>query len=187
METYIAVLRGINVSGHNIIKMDVLRKLFEDSGYGNVRTYIQSGNVIFANVKTVAGKLEKNISEKILNAFGFDVPVIVRDLNEMKKLIKGNPFLKNAGQDVKNLYAILLSNEPAKELTGKIPEVPNDSTIYRITGKTVYLYCPGGYGNTKLTNAFFEKHLRVTATARNWRTICELAKIAGDIQTAGVR
>lgn len=187
METYIAVLRGINVSGHNIIKMDALRKLFEDSGYGYVRTYIQSGNVIFANVKTAAEKLEKNISEKILNTFGYDVPVIVRDLNEIKKLIKDNPFTKNAGQDLKNLYAILLSNEPAKESTGKIPEVPNDSTIYLIKGKTVYLYCPGGYGNTKLTNAFFEKHLRVMATARNWKTICELAKIAEDIRTSDVR
>lgn len=184
METYIAMLRGINVSGHKIIKMDALRKAFEDSGYGNVRTYIQSGNVIFTSVKTSSGKLEKSISGIISGAFGFEAPVIVRDLKEMKEIIKENPFLKDAKCDAKNLYAILLSDEPAKRLKDKIPEAPNDDTMHRITGKTVYLYCPDGYGNTKLTNAFFEKHLKVTATARNWKTICELAKIAEGAETA---
>lgn len=184
METYIAMLRGINVSGHKIIKMDALRKAFGDSGYGNVRTYIQSGNVIFTSVKTSSGKLEKNISGIISGAFGFEAPVIVRDLKEMKEIIKANPFSGNAGRDAKNLYAVLLSDEPAKGLKNKIPKVPNESASYSITGKTVYLYCPGGYGNTRLTNAFFEKHLKTAATARNWKTICELAKMAEDAGTA---
>ena len=178
MITYISILRGINVSGHRMIKMDALRLLFSELGFQHIQTYIQSGNVVFQDTEIIPLELEIKIKEAIAEKFGFDVPVIIIKLNELSEIIADNPFLKDAAKDINHLHATFLAREPAQECLDKIKEVTNQTDEFHIIGKAIYLYCPNGYGNSKLTNTFFENKLKVTATTRNWKTINELSNIA---------
>ena len=178
MTTYISILRGINVSGKSIIKMDALRKMFIDTGFENVQTYIQSGNVIFKTKKISASQLEKKISSEIEKQFGLKVPVLVIELGELKRVVKNNPFANDKSKDTDFFHVTFLSEKPAKENMDKIFAanfLPNE---FIAIDKTIYLYCPNGYGNTKINNNFFENKLKLTATTRNWKTVNELVRIA---------
>jgi len=178
MTTFISILRGINVSGHRMIKMDALRQLYTEMGFSNVQTYIQSGNVVFQYKKVKLLELEKNIAKKISEKSGFDVPVIVKEYEELKLIIKNNPFLKDKTKDTSHLHVTFLSAKPDKANFEKIKEGQYQADEFHLVDKSIYLYCPNGYGNSKLTNSFFESKLKVTATTRNWRTTNELIKIA---------
>jgi uncharacterized protein (DUF1697 family) len=178
MITYIAILRGINVSGKRIIKMDALKKMLTELNFENVRTYIQSGNIVFEAQNTNANQLEKTLSEEIKKQFGFDVPVIVLDIDELKSIITKNPFINNKTIDPLHLHITFLNEEPVKAIAAKIPVTDYLPDEFLVIGKAVYLHCPNGYGNTKLNNTFFENKLKVSATTRNWKTTCQLLKIA---------
>ena len=178
MQTYISILRGINVSGQKLIKMDALRKMFEDIKFKKVKTYIQSGNVIFESSKSTIESLEKKIMKGIKESFGFDVPVLVKDLSELKIVLKNNPFLKKQNEDVSKLHVTFLSEIPSKENVEKIQAGNYGADEFVLEGKNIYLFCPNGYGNTKLTNNFFENKLKLSATTRNWKTVNELVSIA---------
>jgi uncharacterized protein (DUF1697 family) len=181
MKTYIAILRGINVSGKNIIKMDVLRLAFAELNFENVRTYIQSGNVVFKSKISDAKNLEKKISKKILDKFGFNVPVIVKEISEIIEVFNNNPFVNQRNEEINFLYVTFLSELPEKENLKKILSIKSESDEYVVSGKNIYLYCPKGYGNTKLSNTFFENKLKVSATTRNWKTLRELIDIANKL------
>jgi uncharacterized protein (DUF1697 family) len=181
MTTYISILRGINVSGHRIIKMDALRKMYADLNFQNIQTYIQSGNVIFQNKKSKPQDLENKIAKKITDNFGFVVPVMVKELAEIKEVLENNPFVHKRNKDISHLHVTFLSAEPSKDSIDKIQGGQYAADEFILTGKTIYLFCPNGYGNTKLTNIFFENKLKVTATTRNWKTTNELANIAEKI------
>lgn len=177
METYISILRGINVSGKKLIKMAELKAMYEIMGFAQVITYIQSGNVIFEAKKTDAEKLAKAISHEIFKTFNFEVPVLVKTIEDWEKIISHNPFiLKNA--DLSKLHVTLLSGEADKELAEKITAGNYADDEFTIIGENIYLFCPGGYGNTKLTNNFFESKLKINATTRNWNTINKLMELA---------
>lgn len=181
METYIALLRGINVSGHKMIKMDALREMFLDLNFINPQTYIQSGNVIFQDKKGKPEVLEKKITKQILNQFGFEVPVLVTGLDKLNAVLKNNPFVNDKKVDLTKLHVTLLSQVPTQIAIEKIKNGNYNSDEFILIGKVVYLFCPDGYGKTKLTNTFFENKLKVKATTRNWKTIGGLVKIAQDI------
>jgi len=174
MQTYISVLRGINVSGRNMIKMDALRNMFEQMRFKHVKTYIQSGNVVFQTKKVSNQKLEQLITEKIVDCFSFDVPVLVKELSEIEEVLSNNPFILRQ-EDPAKLHVTFLSDFPEQERVAKITSGQYASDEFIIKGKDVYVYCPDGYGNTKLSNNFFESKLKVTATTRNWKTVTELA------------
>jgi uncharacterized protein (DUF1697 family) len=178
MITYIAILRGINVSGKRIIKMDALKEMLTELNFENVRTYIQSGNIVFEAKKINSNQLEKILSEEMKKQFGFDVPVIVLDIDELKSIITKNPFINNKKNDSAHLYITFLNEEPVKAIAAKIPVTDYLPDEFSVFGKAVYLHCPNGYGNTKLNNTFFENKLKVSATTRNWKTTCQLLKIA---------
>ncbi len=179
MKTYISILRGINVSGHKSIKMDALKKMYADIGFSDVKKYIQSGNVIFRFRDSETELVEKKIHKEIKKTFGFEVPVIVRELNEFKKVLDKNPFLKNKrAEDTSKLHVTFLSEEPAKENTEKIKNVEYNSDEFFISGNIIYLFIPDKYGNTKLSNTFFENKLKVSATTRNWNTVNEIVRLA---------
>ena len=112
--TYIALLRGINLGGHKIVKMDRLRKTFEELGFADVKTYIQSGNVVFKAPAQTPAKLAKRIEEKILGQFGFPVPVVVKTAVEIGEVISSNPLLKEKGIDPTRLHVTFLSCAPDK-------------------------------------------------------------------------
>jgi uncharacterized protein (DUF1697 family) len=161
-----------------MIKMDALKKMYSDLGFVNIYTYIQSGNVVFQFKKSSSAKLENTIKDAISNEFGFDVPVLVKDTDEMQIVLKNNPFLKKKDVDLTKLHVTLLSQLPGQTDLSKLKEYSFFPDEFIISEKTIYLYCPNGYGNTKLNNNFFENKLKVTATTRNWKTVNELVKIA---------
>ncbi|HRI01060.1 MAG TPA: DUF1697 domain-containing protein [Saprospiraceae bacterium] len=175
---YIAILRGINVSGHRLIKMDQLKQMITTLGFHQVSTYIQSGNIVFSTVKKESSIIAEIISTKILEQFSFEVPTIVLLKEEMEQIIKSNPFLKDPKKDPSFFYITLLSEKPNPKLYDLLKAEKNQPDEFILEGSTIYLYCPNGYGKTKLTNGFFEKKLNVMATTRNWKTINELLKIA---------
>ena len=181
MQTYIAILRGINVSGHKLVKMEALRTLMEDLKFKNIRTYIQSGNIVFQDKKTSVSTLEKKIATKIKESFDFEVPVMVKEEKEFIDVLNHNPFLTKRKEDITKLHVTFLSEFPDNEYVEKIKESVFSPDEFIIKEKNVYLFCPNGYGNTKLTNTFFENKLKVTATTRNWKTVTELVNIASQL------
>lgn len=180
METYIAILRGINVSGQKMIKMQELKAHLEEAGLQNVRTYIQSGNVIFGYKKAGVDKLEGVIKKMIADKFGFDVPVIVKTAEELVAVSRNNPFIVKRKEDTDKQHVTFLAEEPRKELLDKFAAPANIPDEYVIRGKAIYLLCPNGYGQTKLTNNFFESKLKVTATTRNWKTVMKLVEMVNE-------
>ncbi len=198
MTRYISILRGINVSGHKLIKMDALRKSYESLGFHNVVTYLQSGNIIFSTEKTitddaageetvtkktapeeaVAVELTHAISRQIEKDFGFNVPVIVLSASQLKKIIEDNPFAKDSTKDKTFLHVTFLSSNPENINIHALEEKKQGDEEVSLLGNAVYLYCPHGYGRTKLTNNFLETKLKVIATTRNWKTTNELSRIA---------
>ena len=176
--TFIALLRGINVGGQKSIKMTDLVHLFESLGMENVRTYVQSGNVLFEHASATSAQIARRIEKKIEQTYGSDVSVIIRTPVELKKVISRNPFLKKSGVQTDRLYVTFLSEVPnARSVAAlDIPKDPQEK--FTIAGKEVYLYCPNGYGNSKLNNTTFEKKLNVVATTRNWKTTTMLLELS---------
>jgi uncharacterized protein (DUF1697 family) len=170
MGKYLSMLRGINVSGQKLIKMEELRKSYEKLGLSNVKSYIQSGNVIFEAEGMNEEQLSGLISDAIRKEFSFDVPVIVLQENELARILKKNPFVKKAA-DEKSLYVCILESVAPKKKAEEL-KIESGDDEYAIVGRAVYLYYPNlGAGNSKLSNNLFEKKLGLTATTRNWRTL----------------
>ncbi|HTM66092.1 MAG TPA: DUF1697 domain-containing protein [Flavipsychrobacter sp.] len=178
MQTYISILRGINVSGQKKINMQELKAMYESYGFGNVATYIQSGNVVFQSEKEEEKLLAKKIEDAIKATFGFDVPVLVLTLKDIMATIKHNPFLKEKDIQTDKLHVTFLQDKPEAANIKKTEELDFSPDRFVISGKDVYVYCPNGYGNTKINNNFFESKLKVKATTRNWKTVNELERIA---------
>jgi uncharacterized protein (DUF1697 family) len=178
MTTYISILRGINVSGQKLIKMDALRKLYENLGFQNITTYVQSGNVIFTDKNIDVSKLEHEISRQIEKDFEFDVPVIVLTIDKLKQIIDNNPFVKDSDKNHTFLHVTFLSSKPNIYYYKQIEDKKLGGEEIFFSDQAVYLYCPNGYGRTKLNNNFLEAKLKVGATTRNWKTTNELLKIA---------
>lgn len=168
---YIALLRGINVGGKNKIKMVELKNMFESLNYKNVRTYIQSGNVIFDYDITDTIKLANSIENKINEIFGLLVKIIIRTDEEFRNIVKNNPFVNESNIELDKLHVIFMLDklETDAELLLSIKKEKNEK--YSINSREIYLYCPNGYGKTKLNNAMFEKKFNTVSTTRNWKTI----------------
>ena len=178
MANYIAMLRGINVSGHKIIKMELLRASFAALGFKNVKTYIQSGNVVFEAPKDSDASVSAKIERKILRDFGFSVPVFIRSAKEMEAVCAGNPFLKAPGMDQTKFHVSFLSGDPLEGGHKELEPLAAKTEQFRIIGREVYLYLPNGSGNSKLSNTAIEKKLSVGATTRNWATVNTLLAMA---------
>ena len=181
MTTYISILRGINVSGKNKLKMDALKQMYFKIGYTDIQSYIQSGNVIF-RTKTVDSKLlETTISANIFETFGLLVPVLVLTLEELRNALKNNPFVLDSSKNTEFMHITFISEVPDNEKMEKILEQNFFPDELNCNGKIIYLYCPTGYGNTKLNNSFFEKKLKLSATTRNLRTVTQLLNMANAV------
>ncbi len=172
--TYVALLRGINVSGHKIVKMEQLRAAFATLGFADAKTYIQSGNVVFKAPTQANQKLAKKIEEKVLLEFGFPVPVIVKTVEELTAAIENNPFANEKGIDPSRLHVTFLSQALEKNAQKMLNAIPAGPDRFSCSGENIYLHCPNGYGESKLSNSAFEKILSVKATTRNWNTVNRL-------------
>ena len=181
MTTYISILRGINVGGNKPIKMDALKALYENMNFNNVRTYIQSGNVVFTRIETDVKEIESRIAEEIANIYGFTVPVIVFTKDTLHMIINLNPFINDPSKDISFLHVTFLASTPQKYDLTTLEAKKGVGEEMHITHNAVYLYLPNGYAATKLNNNYFESKLKVDATTRNWRTAKELLNIASKI------
>lgn len=179
MSKYVAILRGINVGKGRKVLMTDLKNLLAKLGLKNIQTYIQSGNVMFdLRQPESLVVLEDGLNQAISGAFGFDIPVIIRTAREMEESVAINPFLKEDDADIDKLHLTFLKDVPAPELLIKIKEFQFSPDQFEIIGKEVFVHCPNGYGQTKITNDFFEKKLKVQATTRNWKTVQKLHELS---------
>lgn len=174
MTTFVALLRGINVSGQKVIRMADLRNSFTALGFVNVRSYLQSGNLVFDTSRGEPRKLASAIQARIADDFGHEVEVLVLVAKEFDLVASSNPLLPRRGIDEKLFHGTFLFQPVTKAdfQKLKLPAQAGEQAV--LIGQVVLLHCPHGYGRTKLNNAYFEKALKVSATTRNWRTILAL-------------
>jgi uncharacterized protein (DUF1697 family) len=181
MPIHVSMLRGINVGGHKRIKMDRLRASFEALGFDQVKTYIQSGNVVFQTGKVPTSVLSKKIEERILKDFGFAVSVISRTADEVSRTIANNPFLKERGIDPARLHVMFLSEAPAPAALKKLADLTASPDQLRYSGREIYFYLPNGMSQSVLMKSSVNRILAVvTTTTRNWRTVNSLHQMCQD-------
>jgi uncharacterized protein (DUF1697 family) len=176
MAKYIAFLRGINVSGQKLIKMEELRKLFESMKLKNVASYIQSGNVVFEAPGEPKALLKK-IKNGIHKTFGFDVETVLRTDKEIAAVVKNDPFKKSKGIDYKKVYVAFLSEEPSREAKAEFDYKGDDVEALHLKGKELYILYTEGMGKAKFTHNYIERKLKITATARNWNTVNKMLEM----------
>jgi uncharacterized protein (DUF1697 family) len=177
MTKHLALLRGINVSGHNMIKMEALKAALEAIGFSNVVTYIQSGNVFVETEEESSFGVGFKIKQEIFKTFGHEVPVIVIGKNDLELCFKNNPFLKQKDVDTKKLYVAFISKELSSSAINelKISQFKPDEAV--IDGNRIFIKYDIGAGKTRLDQKYIEKKLNVTATIRNWNTVTKLLEM----------
>jgi uncharacterized protein (DUF1697 family) len=174
---HIALLRGINVGGNNLLPMKELAEIFVKAGCSNVGTYIQSGNVIFNAPKGILKKLPDLIPVQISERFGFAAPVILRTSEQLERTIKGNPFLL-AGEPEKTLHVMFLADLPDPQAVAALDVNRSPGDRFLVQERDVYLHLPNGGARSKLTNAYFDSKLRTKSTVRNWATVLKLLELS---------
>jgi len=178
MKTYIALLRGINVSGQKKIKMADLKLLFENLSFKNVRTYIQSGNVIFDSSKSNTSELASLIQSGIQKDYGFEVPILVVNSAYINDVVKNNPWNKDKNTD--QMYFTFLHEVPSEENVEVIRKISFPAEEFVIDKDVIYFYSANGYGRAKMNNNYFENKLKVKATTRNWKTLNKIIAITNE-------
>jgi uncharacterized protein (DUF1697 family) len=182
MTIWIALLRGINVGGNHLLPMKRLVALMEMMGCADVRTYIQSGNVVFRHKAKSAAKLEQAITDAIHMEFGFAPRVLVIDAAELDAAAKANPY-PQANEEPKNLHLYFLESSPTKPDIAAMKAISVAAEQFVLRDKVFYLYAPEGIGKSKLAERV-ERLLGVAATARNWRTVTTLVEMSRGTGTA---
>ncbi len=177
MKRYISVLRGINVGGKRKIRMLDLKTLYIRMGFENPVSYIQSGNVIFDSSSEDSEKeISAKISGQILKNFGFEVPVILRTLQEMEEISVRNPFSSSA--EIEKLHVTLLGEKPLETNCNYLMGNSFTPDECLLMNREIYIKCAGRYSDSKLTNNFIENKVKVSATTRNWKTFSKLLELA---------
>jgi uncharacterized protein (DUF1697 family) len=177
MTTHLALLRGINVSGHNMMKMEALKTMLENIGFQNVRTYLQSGNVFVDTDEESASKVGFMIKQEIFKVFGHEVPTIVITKEDLELCFKNSPYLKEEDLDTKKLYVAFVSTALKSENINdlKISQFKPDEAS--IDGNRIFIKYAIGAGKTRLEGKYIEKKLNVIVTMRNWNTVTNLLKM----------
>lgn len=178
MPAFVALLRGVNVGG-NTLSMERLRAVCAELGATNARTYVQSGNVVFAAPGS-ASRWAPALERKLAGESRLAVSVIVRTAAEMAKVFDDNPFLNGKGIDPARLHVTFLQQRPAKTAVKTLDSLNAGADRLKLVGKEIYLHCPNGYGRTKLSNDALEKVLGVRATTRNWNTVNKLYQMSAE-------
>ena len=180
MPTYISLLRGINVSGQKKVPMAELREVYEALGFASVQTYIQSGNVIFQSEETKVAVLRDRLEEAIRQFFGFDVVVLLKTAEGLRQVVE-HPLFSSRSETINYLYITFLAArpDPARVAALSPPEPGGDE--FQVVNREVYVFCPNGYGRTKLNTTFFERALKVHATTRNGKTTRKLLELAAGL------
>ena len=179
MNPKIAILRGINVGGRRRILMADLKLLLKNLGFQNLKTYIQSGNVLFDTNESLTNiEIADRMEKAILDKYGFVVPVVVIDAKNLEELVENNPFYKQKEVDITRLHLTFLKEKPSQDNYLKATSYSFEPDKFVIQDKAVFIFCAGKYHQSKLTNTFFEKKLQVAASTRNWKTVLKLVALS---------
>lgn len=171
--THLALLRGVNVGGKNKLPMKDLAAMFAAAGCDDVRTYIQSGNVLFRAEPAVAAGVATAVAGAIAHRFGYRTPVVVRTAEELRRAVARNPFLAS-GAAPEALHVLFLADEPARDRVDALDPGRSPGDDFAVLGREVFLHLPRGVAGSKLTNAYFDARLATVSTGRNWRTVTTL-------------
>jgi uncharacterized protein (DUF1697 family) len=175
---HIALLRGINVAGKNKLPMKDLVALVIALGGREVRTHIQSGNVVFDATVALAGRMPTLLRDAIAERLGLAIPVVLRTAAELQAVVQTNPFL-TTGADPQHLHVAFLADAPSPTQIAALDPDRSPPDAFVVRGREVYLCLPNGVGRSKLTNAYLDAKLATTSTVRNWRTVLALVELAG--------
>jgi uncharacterized protein (DUF1697 family) len=178
MVVMISMLRGVNVGGHNKIKIDALLSLYLSLGLRDPRAYVQSGNVVFKTRDRGIAKLAKQIEESIERGFGFRPAVILRTPAELREVIARNPFAGRTGIDHSKLLVSFLARDPGPECRKKVLMIKTAPEELFMDGRELYVYFPNGMGRPKMSWAAVERAHKTPSTGRNWNTVTKLLEIA---------
>lgn len=184
MTVIVSMLRGVNVAGHNLIKMDALRAHYESLGLRDAQTYLQSGNVLFRTKERNLTALGKRIENSIEQSFGFRTPVILRTTSELRDVIARSPFGKRREIDPKKLLVTFLASVPSAEVTEQVLKIKAEPEELHIDGREVYIYYPNGLARPKLSWVMVEKKLKTAGTGRNWNSVTKLLEMAESLEAA---
>jgi uncharacterized protein (DUF1697 family) len=177
MTRQVALLRGINVGRSKRVGMADLRESVEALGYDDVRTYLQSGNVVFTGKDGRPERAAQKIEDQLAERLGLDVRVLVRTRDELAEVIDRNP-LSEIASDPRRLLVAFLSSSPDPKRLRDVDPADFEPDAFAVGAREIYLWCPDGFHATKLGHAFWEKQLQLTATARNWNTVTKLLALA---------
>jgi uncharacterized protein (DUF1697 family) len=179
VRTWIALLRGVNVGGHNKVAMAELRALCASLGWEDPATYIQSGNVVFrasGSANVLAPELEAGLRRR----FDLDVPVILKRVDDLERVVASNPFLEGGDADPSRLHVGFMARAPEPDVLAAIPDQPAGREELRVAGAHVFLHYPDGVGRSKLTTAWLDRAMGTPVTVRSWRTVNRLVEMARD-------
>ena len=182
MPVVVSMLRGVNLGSHKRVQMDALRKLYVSLRLRDPRTYVQSGNVIFATDEKDLAKLAARIAKGIATRFGFDAGVMLRTAPEMRSVVARNPFAKRKDVEPGKLLVAFLSGTPARAACAKLLGLEGYPEERHADGRHVYIHYPNGQGRSKFTWALLEKTLAVSATGRNWNSVTNMLAIAEELE-----
>lgn len=171
--TYLALLRGINLGGKNKIPMKDLAQTFVRVGCGDVRTYIQSGNVVFTADSDAAEAIPAGVTAAIAERFGYQVPVLLRSTDQLREAVRNNPFVAS-GAPEGALHVMFLAGPPEPHRVDTLDRDRSQPDEFAVRGQEVYLWLPNGVAHSRLTNGYFDSKLATTSTSRNWRTVLKL-------------
>jgi len=177
MTKYVSLFRGINVGGHQTVRMDALKELHTSLDLQDVQTYIQSGNVVFTSDNPNVIQIQMDIEDRFAQNFGFQVKVMVRTAGEFNMIIENNPFQNQPMRESKWLVAMFLASNPISTALEDIQKTYTGPEEIHIIGQEAFIYYREGQGRSKLTNTFLEKKLKTVGTARNWNTVLRLQKM----------
>jgi uncharacterized protein (DUF1697 family) len=183
MPTVICMLRGVNVGGHNKIKMDALRALFVTLKLREPQTYIQSGNIVFRSDERDLARLTKRIEAGIEKAFGFRPGVALRTSADLRHIIAKNPFAKRSALDAAKILVVFLLSEPAKDAIQAIHAKNPGPEEVHCQGRELYIYFPNGIARSKLTPSLMDRALGTSGTGRNWNTVAKLQEMAEQLDS----
>ena len=175
--THVALLRGINVGGKNLLPMKELVKLFEKAGASEVETYIQSGNVVFRTPAAALDGFESEMAAAIEKRFGLRVPVVLRTAKEVATVLEKNPFLSR-GAETSALHVAFLAGKPAAADAAKLDPERSPGDEFELRGRDLYLHLRNGVAKSKLTNDYLDRTLKTVATVRNWNTVGKLVEMS---------
>jgi uncharacterized protein (DUF1697 family) len=182
MTVIISMLRGINVGGHNKIKMEALRALYESLGLHDPQTYVQSGNVVFKTDQRDLIALAKRIEAAIERGFGFRTAVVLRTSSELREVVARNPFAKRRHVESNKLLVTFLAGVPTVEARDKVVDLKTDPEELRLDGREVYIYFPNGMARPKISWVAIEKMLNTPGTGRNWNSVTKLLEMADKME-----